>query len=101
MTESSGPKRLNKVAVEFNNSVQTIVEFLHSKGFDIENKPTSKVSEEAYGELVRKFAPDKQDKQKSSSLNLTPNIHKDDKASAAAKIEAAAPPVVVVEEAPA
>ena len=96
MTESSGPKRLNKVAAEFNNSVHTIVEFLHSKGFDIENKPTSKVSEEAYEELLRKFSPDKLDKQKSSSLNLTPNIHRDDKVAPAAKAEVvAAPPVEV------
>ncbi len=95
MTESSGPKRLNKVAVEFNNSVQTIVEFLHSKGFEIENKPTSKVSEEAYEELLRKFAPDKLDKQKSSSLNLTPNIHKDDKV--VKPVEPAAAPTPVAE----
>ena len=97
MTESSGPKRLNKVAAEFNNSVQTIVEFLHSKGIEIDNKPTSKVTEQAYEELLRKFQPDKLDKQKSSELNLTPNIHRDDRPSHA---EVKAPKVEVVVAAP-
>ena len=82
---------MNKVAVEFNVSVHTIVEFLQTKGIEIEDKPTTKVPEPAYEELLRKFSPDKLDKIKSSALNLTPNIHKEDRHAPAAPAPVAAP----------
>jgi translation initiation factor IF-2 len=79
MTEAAATRRLNKVAVEFNVSIATIVEFLESKGYELEAKPTTKVPEEAYEVLLQKFQPDKLAKQKSDSLKLTPLINKEEK----------------------
>ena len=79
MSEALAAKRLKQVAVEFNISISTAVEFLNSKGFDIENKPTSKVTEEAYVALLQKFQPDKLTKEKSDKLKLTPLIHKEER----------------------
>src|SRR5581483_7441132 len=79
MTEPAVIRRVNKVAVEFNISWQTVIEFLEGKGIAVENKPTGRVSEEAYEALLQKFQPDKVAKLKSESLNLTPLIHKEDK----------------------
>ncbi len=85
MTESSAPRRLAKVAFEFNISQSTLVDFLNGEGIAIENKPTSKVTEEAYIALLKKFSPDKLTKERSDKLKLTPLIHKEEK-SAEAKL---------------
>jgi len=47
--------RLVKIAKELNVGTSTIVQHLLSKGFEIENKPTAKVSEEMYSELLKEF----------------------------------------------
>lgn len=48
-------RRLVKIAKELNVGLSTIVDFLQDKGFDIENKPTAKVSDNMYQELVKEF----------------------------------------------
>lgn len=48
-------KRLVKVAKELNVGTKTIVEFLNSKGFEVSNKPTAKLSEDMYDILVKNF----------------------------------------------
>lgn len=48
-------KRLVKVAKEFNVGVSTVVEHLHKAGFDVDNKPTAKITDEMYLELMREF----------------------------------------------
>lgn len=48
-------KMLIKVATEFNIGLTAIVEYLISKGFEIENRPTSKITDEMYFELLREF----------------------------------------------
>jgi len=48
-------KRLVKVAKEFNVGVSTVVEHLHKVGFEVENKPTAKITDEMYLELMREF----------------------------------------------
>ena len=40
MAESNKPVRLSKVAREFNLGMTTVVEFLASKGIEVEAKPT-------------------------------------------------------------
>lgn len=47
--------RLVKVAKELNVGVSTIVEHLRSSGFEIESKPTAKVTDEMYEELRKEF----------------------------------------------
>ncbi len=49
------PKRLVKIAKELNVGTATIVEHLNNSGFEIENKPTAKVTEEMYKELLKEF----------------------------------------------
>ena len=48
-------KRLIKVAKELNVGIHTIVEHLNTLGFEIDEKPTAKVTDDMYTELVNKF----------------------------------------------
>ncbi len=48
-------RRLVKIAKELNVGLSTIVDFLQGKGFDIDPKPTAKVSDEMYQELLKEF----------------------------------------------
>jgi translation initiation factor IF-2 len=48
-------KRLFKVATELNVGTHTIVEFLNNSGFEIEDKPNAKLSEEMLSELLKEF----------------------------------------------
>ncbi len=48
-------RRLVKIAKELNVGTTTIVDHLISTGFEIENKPTAKITDEMYDELVREF----------------------------------------------
>jgi translation initiation factor IF-2 len=60
-------KRLNKVAKEYNISITTIVEFLGSKGFEIDSKPNTKIEGEILGALEEEFADDKEAKKNSEN----------------------------------
>ena len=51
-------KRLSKVARECNVGIQTIVEFLNKKGFDVENNPNFKVPEDALALIMDAFQND-------------------------------------------
>ena len=48
-------KRLIKVAKELNVGIHTIVEHLNRLGFEIDEKPTAKVTDEMYNELLNKY----------------------------------------------
>ena len=54
--------RLNKVLREFNISLDRAVEYLNSKGHEIEKRPTAKISEEVYHVLLNEFSTDKSKK---------------------------------------
>lgn len=47
--------RLNKITRELNVGISTLVDFLQKKGFEVENNPNAKISEEAYMLLVKEF----------------------------------------------
>jgi translation initiation factor IF-2 len=64
-------KRLNKVAKEFNISIGTIVEFLNTKGIEIDSKPNTKIEGEILSVLEDEFADDKEAKQISESAGIT------------------------------
>jgi len=49
-------KRLVKIAKELNVGTTTIVEYLNDNGFDIENKPTAKISDEMHNALLKEFS---------------------------------------------
>ncbi|MEJ6681578.1 MAG: translation initiation factor IF-2 [Flavobacteriales bacterium] len=65
----SKPARLNKVARDFNVSINTIVEFLEEKGVSVEAKPTTKIDPDMYSLLIGEFAADKEMKEKSSEIS--------------------------------
>ena len=54
--------RLNKVLREFNISLDRAVEFLSSKGHEIEARPTTKISDIEYQVLFEEFQTDKSKK---------------------------------------
>ena len=62
--------RLAKAASEFNVSLAHIVDLLKTKGFSVEAKPTSKISEEMHNILLKEFGKDKDLKGKADQLNI-------------------------------
>ena len=60
--------RLNKVLREFNISLDRAVEFLSSKGHDIEARPTTKISDGEYQVLFEEFQTDKSKKVQSKEV---------------------------------
>ena len=56
--------RIIKVAKELNVGIATITEFLNTNGFEIENKPTVKLTEEMYVASLKEYADEKLLKEK-------------------------------------
>ena len=61
--------RLNKVIREFNISLERVVEYLSSKGHEIDARPTSKISDEQYSLLSQEFSSDRSSKVESHDLS--------------------------------
>ena len=51
--------RLNKVIKEFNVGLQTVVDFLGKKGFEINPSPSEKITDDQYDLLRKEFGADK------------------------------------------
>lgn len=64
------PQRLSKVARDFNLGLNTIVEFLSEKGFQVDAKPNTKLLPEMMEVLVEEFQSDKSLKEKSAKINV-------------------------------
>ena len=75
MTEVSKAIRLSKAAREFNVGLHTIIEFLSKKGIEIDGKPTSKLSPEAYEMLVMEFQTEKAVKEESKKMEIDTSLH--------------------------
>lgn len=60
--------RLVKIAKELNVGTATIVDFLVGNGFEIENKPTSKISDEMHNALLKEFSNSMAVKEKADQL---------------------------------
>jgi len=63
--------RLQKVAKEFNVGISRVVEYLQSKGIEIEAKPNTKLGESEYQLLLEEFQSDKQALDQSKKLKST------------------------------
>ena len=61
--------RLNKVLREFNISLDRAVEFLASNGYNVEARPTTKISSDQYNLLLEEFSLDKSSKVESHDLS--------------------------------
>ncbi|MDA0729859.1 MAG: translation initiation factor IF-2 [Bacteroidetes bacterium] len=64
MAEATKPVRLSKVAREFNLGISTVVEFLASKGIEVEANPNTKLDPATYGLVLSNFQGDKEIKEK-------------------------------------
>ncbi len=69
--------RLNKVLRELNISLDRAVEFLDSKGVEIEKRPTTKISEETYKVLSDEFETDANKKVASKEVSEAKQKEKD------------------------
>ena len=70
--------RLNKVIKDLNVGVQTIVEFLQKKGFEIEAEPNpnAKITEEQYDLLCKEFKTDVDLRKKTEQLMQERTVRK-------------------------
>jgi len=75
MTEVSKATRLSKAAREFNVGIHTIVEFLSKNGIEVDEKPTTKLTPEAYELLVAEFQTEKAVKEESKKMELDTSQH--------------------------
>jgi translation initiation factor IF-2 len=64
------PIRLGQLLGEFNLGINTVVDFLKKKGFEVESKPTSKITPEMYDILMNEFQSDKSIKEKSVKVEI-------------------------------
>jgi len=71
------PKRLVKIAKELNVGTTTIVDYLSSIGFEVENKPTAKVSDEMIDELLKEYSGSMSVKEKADQLVIGNRGEKD------------------------
>ena len=63
-------QRLSKVARELNVGISTIVEFLDSKGIEIDAKPNTKIESEVYDVLSEEFQEEKSAKEESKNVSM-------------------------------
>lgn len=70
MPGRSSSVRLSKAAKEFNVGLSTIVEFLKSKGIEIESKPNTKIDSKAYEILQDEFSESKKLKEKAGKVGV-------------------------------
>jgi len=69
-------KRLVKVAAELNVGTKTIVEFLNGNGYEVVNRPTAKISDEMYNELVQNFQKSIAIKEKAEQITIGNRVDK-------------------------
>ncbi len=71
MTEKVKTYRIKSVATEMGVGVQTIAEELNKNGFEVDSKPTTKISEEMYQLLLKEFKSDKEAREEAKQLVRT------------------------------
>lgn len=63
--------RLNKAVKEFNISMNRLVEFLNSKGIEVESNPNAQLDDSAYSALKAEFAQDGEQRKASQEVVLS------------------------------
>lgn len=70
--------RLVKVAKELNVGTTTLVDFLVNRGFEIQDKPSAKITDEMYNILLEEFSKDaKRNKKEIKESSEEPTILKE------------------------
>lgn len=82
-------KRLIKVAKELNVGFTTLVEHLNKNGFEVENKPTVKVTEDMYNILLKDFSKSIETKKQANRLTIGSRQRKEAEQAAKDKIRLA------------
>ena len=70
MEEASKLMRLSKAARELNVGIHSIVEYLHKKGYSIENNPNSKLTDDMMNLLTKEFQSDRKVKEEAQKIGL-------------------------------
>ena len=71
MSESTtGEKRIATVARELNVGFNHLLDHLNAKGFKVDSKPTTKITNEMYDVLLREFQKDKSEKILADKISL-------------------------------
>lgn len=83
MADANKPVRLSKAAREFNLGIGTIVDFLETKGIQVEAKPNTKLDPEVYALVRSNFQGDKAAKE--AAQRSTVNIDRENISLASAK----------------
>lgn len=91
--------KLIKVAQDFNVGLHTIVETLHAKGFEIEERPTADVTSEMLSVLEKEFQRDLAIKQEAEKLSRSPIVKKEP-TTVKPKVTLAPPPSLKLPESP-
>ena len=66
------PIKLIKVTRDLNVGLTTVVEFLHTKGFQVESNPNTKISDDQYALLIEEFGRDLSDAERRRLLGGKP-----------------------------
>ena len=85
-------KRLVKLAKELNVGTATIVEFLQQNGIEIENKPTSKITDEMNALLVKEFSNSIAVKEEADKLVIGSRTQQEETPAPVVKKEVPPPP---------
>jgi translation initiation factor IF-2 len=71
MTEKQNTYRIIKVATELGVAVGTLADHLKNKGFEVDGKPTAKISQDQYDILLRDFRSDKAARDEAKQLEIS------------------------------
>ncbi len=91
-------RRLSKVAREFNVGTSTIVDYLSSKGKEIESSPNTKIEQDMYDLLLQEFSSEKSVKEKIDEVRIEKKEKKEE--AALPKVEEIKEEVKVIKEEP-
>ncbi len=79
--------KLFKIAKELNVATSTIVEYLHSQGIEIANKPIAKISDEVHALLLTRFSNSIAEKEEAEALLAERRQRKEEETKAKERIE--------------
>ncbi|MDP1728358.1 MAG: translation initiation factor IF-2 [Bacteroidota bacterium] len=92
MSETTGTKRLSKVAKDLGVGINTLVDHLKKKGHSVEMNPNTKISDEQFGILMSEYSSEMKVKEEANKLGRDRIKPKD------VVIEIARPKVHVIDE---
>ena len=89
------PIKLIQVQRKLNVGINTVVEFLHKKGFEVEDNPNTRISDEQYALLVKEFGKNLPEKErllaKEPVRKEEPAVKKEERTKKAEEIETVIP----------